>query len=50
MRNFRKYVVVSIVLIVKGSYIKSVIDGDPGYEKLKEKTALLNCLGKVILI
>lgn len=32
--------VVSIVLIVKGSYIKSVIDGDPGYEKLKEKTAL----------
>lgn len=32
--------VASIVLIVKGSYIKSVIDGDPGYEKLKEKTAL----------
>ena len=32
--------VVSLVLIVKGSYIKSVIDGDPGYEKLKEKTAL----------
>lgn len=32
--------VVSIVLIVKGSYIKSVIDGDPGYEKLKEKIAL----------
>ena len=32
--------VVSIVLIVKGTYIKSVIDGDPGYEKLKEKTAL----------
>lgn len=32
--------VVSIVLIVKGSYIKSIIDGDPGYEKLKEKTAL----------
>lgn len=32
--------VVSVVLIVKGSYIKSVIDGDPGYEKLKEKTAL----------
>ena len=32
--------VVSIVLIVKGFYIKSVIDGDPGYEKLKEKTAL----------
>lgn len=32
--------VVSIVLIVKGSYIKSVIDGDPGYVKLKEKTAL----------
>ncbi len=32
--------VVSAVLIVKGSYIKSVIDGDPGYEKLKEKTAL----------
>ena len=32
--------VISIVLIVKGSYIKSVIDGDPGYEKLKEKTAL----------
>ena len=32
--------VVSIVLMVKGSYIKSVIDGDPGYEKLKEKTAL----------
>lgn len=31
--------VVSLVLIVKGSYIKSVIDGDPGYEKLKEKTA-----------
>lgn len=31
---------VSVVLIVKGSYIKSVIDGDPGYEKLKEKTAL----------
>lgn len=32
--------VVSVVLIVKGYYIKSVIDGDPGYEKLKEKTAL----------
>lgn len=32
--------VVSVVLIVKGSYIKSVIDGDPDYEKLKEKTAL----------
>lgn len=32
--------VVLVVLIVKGSYIKSVIDGDPGYEKLKEKTAL----------
>lgn len=32
--------VVSVVLIVKGSYIKSVIDGDPGYKKLKEKTAL----------
>ena len=32
--------VVSVVLIVKASYIKSVIDGDPGYEKLKEKTAL----------
>lgn len=32
--------VASVVLIVKGSYIKSVIDGDPGYEKLKEKTAL----------
>ena len=32
--------VVSVVLIVKGSYIKSVIDGDTGYEKLKEKTAL----------
>ena len=32
--------VVSIVLIVKDSYIKSVIDGDPGYVKLKEKTAL----------
>lgn len=32
--------VLSVVLIVKGSYIKSVIDGDPGYEKLKEKTAL----------
>lgn len=32
--------VVSVVLIVKGSYIKSVIDGDPGYEKLKEKTAI----------
>lgn len=31
--------VVSVVLIVKSSYIKSVIDGDPGYEKLKEKTA-----------
>lgn len=31
--------VVSVVLIVKGSYIKSVIDGDPGYVKLKEKTA-----------
>lgn len=31
--------VVSVVLIVKGSYIKSVIDGDPGYEKLKEKIA-----------
>lgn len=31
---------VSVVLIVKGSYIKSIIDGDPGYEKLKEKTAL----------
>lgn len=31
--------VVSVVLIVKGFYIKSVIDGDPGYEKLKEKTA-----------
>lgn len=30
---------VSVVLIVKGSYIKSVIDGDPGYVKLKEKTA-----------
>ena len=32
--------VVSVVLIVKASYIKSVIDGDPGYVKLKEKTAL----------
>ena len=32
--------VISVVLIVKGSYIKSVIDGDPGYVKLKEKTAL----------
>lgn len=32
--------VVSVVLIVKGSYIKSVIDRDPGYVKLKEKTAL----------
>lgn len=32
--------VVSVVLIIKGSYIKSVIDGDPGYVKLKEKTAL----------
>lgn len=32
--------VVSVVLIVKGSYIKSIIDGDPGYVKLKEKTAL----------
>lgn len=32
--------VVSVVLIVKGSYIKSVIDGDPGYVKLKEKTAI----------
>ena len=32
--------VVSIVLLVKGSFIMSVIDGDPGYEKLKEKTAL----------
>lgn len=31
---------VSVVLIVKGSYIKSIIDGDPGYVKLKEKTAL----------
>ena len=31
--------VVSVVLIVKGSYIKPVIDGDPGYVKLKEKTA-----------
>lgn len=32
--------VISVVLVFKGSYIKSVIDGDPGYEKLKEKTAL----------
>lgn len=32
--------VVSVILIVKGSYIKSIIDGDPGYVKLKEKTAL----------
>ena len=32
--------VVSIVLVVKADYIKSVIDGDPGYVKLKEKTAL----------
>lgn len=32
--------VVSVVLVFKGTYIKSVIDGDPGYEKLKEKTAL----------
>ena len=32
--------VVSVVLIVICSYIKSVIDGDPGYVKLKEKTAL----------
>lgn len=32
--------VVSVVLVFKGTYIKSVIDGDPGYVKLKEKTAL----------
>lgn len=32
--------VVSVVLVIKGSYIKSVIDGDPGYVKLKEKTAI----------
>lgn len=31
--------VVSVVLVFKGDYIKSVIDGDPGYIKLKEKTA-----------
>lgn len=31
--------VVSVVLVFKGDYIKSVIDGDPGYVKLKEKTA-----------
>lgn len=30
---------VSVVLVFKGTYIKSVIDGDPGYVKLKEKTA-----------
>lgn len=32
--------VVSVVLVIKADYIKSVIDGDPGYVKLKEKTAL----------
>lgn len=32
--------VVSIILVAKGSYIKSVVDGDPGYLKLKEKVAL----------
>lgn len=32
--------VISVVLVFKGTYIKSVIDGDPGYVKLKEKTAL----------
>ena len=32
--------VVSVVLVFKGTYIKSVIDGDPGYVKLKEKTAI----------
>lgn len=31
--------VVSVVLVIKADYIKSVIDGDPGYVKLKEKTA-----------
>ena len=31
--------VISVVLVFKGAYIKSVIDGDPGYVKLKEKTA-----------
>ena len=31
--------VISVVLVFKGTYIKSVIDGDPGYVKLKEKTA-----------
>lgn len=31
--------VVSVVLVFKADYIKSVIDGDPGYVKLKEKTA-----------
>lgn len=32
--------VVSVVLVIKADYIKSVIDGDPGYVKLKEKTAI----------
>lgn len=32
--------VVSVVLVIKADYIKSVIDGDPGYVKLKEKTAV----------
>ena len=32
--------VVSVVLVFKADYIKSVIDGDPGYVKLKEKTAV----------
>lgn len=32
--------VISIILVAKGSYIKSVVDGDPGYLKLKEKVAL----------
>lgn len=31
--------VVSVVLVIKADYIKSVIDGDPGYVKLKERTA-----------
>lgn len=31
--------VVSVFLMIKADYIKSVIDGDPGYVKLKEKTA-----------
>ena len=32
--------VVSVILVAKGSYIKSVVDGDPGYLKLKNKVAL----------